>query len=67
MGIETAEDAAEVGRLNCDFAQGYLFGKPMRDRQLVTMIMAGRAQSLDFCNSNVWDVDPVLVPGPSTK
>jgi EAL domain-containing protein (putative c-di-GMP-specific phosphodiesterase class I) len=62
MGIETVEDAAEIGRLKCDVAQGYLFGKPMRDRQLLTMIMAGRSQSVDFCNSNVWDVSP-RVPG----
>jgi len=49
-----------------DFAQGYLFGKPMRDRQLLTMVMAGRAQSVDFCNSNVWDVEPSPIPGPGT-
>jgi EAL domain-containing protein (putative c-di-GMP-specific phosphodiesterase class I) len=55
-GIETGEDAQEVANLGCDIAQGYIFGKPMTDRQLMTMVTAGRAQSKNFIGSNVWDV-----------
>jgi EAL domain-containing protein (putative c-di-GMP-specific phosphodiesterase class I) len=58
VGVETGEDAQELAKLGCDFVQGYIFGKPMPDRQLVTMVNAGRAQSKNFIGSNVWDVSP---------
>jgi EAL domain-containing protein (putative c-di-GMP-specific phosphodiesterase class I) len=58
VGVETAEDAKELANLDCDIAQGYVFGKPMRDRQLMTMVAAGRAQSANFCNTTLWDVSP---------
>jgi EAL domain-containing protein (putative c-di-GMP-specific phosphodiesterase class I) len=58
VGVETAEDAKELANLDCDVAQGYVFGKPMRDRQLMTMVAAGRAQSANFCNTTLWDVSP---------
>ena len=60
VGIETAADAHVLTELGCDIGQGYLFGKPMTDRQLITMVMAGRAESDTFCNSNIWDVSPRL-------
>jgi EAL domain-containing protein (putative c-di-GMP-specific phosphodiesterase class I) len=56
VGIETAEDAKELADVGCDLAQGYVFGKPMTDQQLMAMVVAGRAQSASFCNSGVWDV-----------
>ena len=56
VGIETADDARELAGVNCDLAQGYVFGKPMTDRQLIAMVAAGRAQSATFCTSGVWDV-----------
>jgi EAL domain-containing protein (putative c-di-GMP-specific phosphodiesterase class I) len=62
VGLETAEDVVELAGVSCDFAQGYVFGKPMTDRQLMAMVAAGRAQSATFCNSEVWDVD-VPTPG----
>jgi EAL domain-containing protein (putative c-di-GMP-specific phosphodiesterase class I) len=34
--------------LGCDLVQGFIFGKPMTDRQLVTMVTTGRAQSKGF-------------------
>jgi EAL domain-containing protein (putative c-di-GMP-specific phosphodiesterase class I) len=58
VGIETAEDAKELANLDCDIGQGYVFGKPMLDRQLMTMVAAGRAQSANFCSMNIWDVSP---------
>jgi EAL domain-containing protein (putative c-di-GMP-specific phosphodiesterase class I)/ActR/RegA family two-component response regulator len=61
VGVETAEDAKELANLDCDIAQGYVFGKPMRDRHLMTMVAAGRAQSANFCNTTLWDVSPPRV------
>jgi len=58
VGIETGEDAQELANLGCDAVQGYIFGKPMTDRQLMTMVTAGRAQSKNFVGSNTWDVSP---------
>lgn len=49
VGIETPAEAQHLISQGCDFAQGYFFGKPMTEQQLVTMIMAGRSNSTDFC------------------
>jgi EAL domain-containing protein (putative c-di-GMP-specific phosphodiesterase class I) len=49
MGIETAEDAQELARLGCDMGQGYRFGRPMTEQQLITMVMTGRSASANFC------------------
>jgi EAL domain-containing protein (putative c-di-GMP-specific phosphodiesterase class I) len=43
VGIETSEDAQELVNLGCDIVQGYIFGRPMTDRQLMTQVAAGRA------------------------
>jgi EAL domain-containing protein (putative c-di-GMP-specific phosphodiesterase class I) len=48
VGIETSEDARMLVELGCDLVQGFIFGKPMTDRQLVTMVTTGRAKSKDF-------------------
>jgi EAL domain-containing protein (putative c-di-GMP-specific phosphodiesterase class I) len=48
VGIETSEDAKALVELGCDLVQGYMFGKPMTERQLITMVTTGRAQSKDF-------------------
>jgi EAL domain-containing protein (putative c-di-GMP-specific phosphodiesterase class I) len=48
VGIETDEDALELARLGCDIAQGYLFGRPMSERQFMAMISAGQAASNKF-------------------
>jgi EAL domain-containing protein (putative c-di-GMP-specific phosphodiesterase class I) len=48
VGIETSEDAKALVELGCDLVQGYMFGKPMTERQLVTMVTTGRAQSKGF-------------------
>ena len=51
--IETGEDAQELVNLGCDIAQGFIFGKPMTDRKLMTMVTAGRAQSQNFIGAAV--------------
>jgi EAL domain-containing protein (putative c-di-GMP-specific phosphodiesterase class I) len=43
VGIETAAEARELAIQDCDFNQGYLFGKPMTQKQLMDM---GRAACL---------------------
>ena len=48
VGVETAEDAQKLAALDCDVVQGYRFGRPMTEEQLITMIEAGRAQSSNF-------------------
>jgi EAL domain-containing protein (putative c-di-GMP-specific phosphodiesterase class I) len=48
VGVETSEDAKALVDLGCDIVQGYIFGKPMTDRQLMTMVTTGRARSKDF-------------------
>jgi EAL domain-containing protein (putative c-di-GMP-specific phosphodiesterase class I) len=53
VGIETGEDAQELVNLGCDIAQGFIFGKPMTDRKLMTMVTTGRAQSQNFIGSTV--------------
>jgi EAL domain-containing protein (putative c-di-GMP-specific phosphodiesterase class I) len=53
VGIETGEDAQELANLGCDIAQGFIFGKPMTDRKLMTMVTAGRAQSQNFVGAAV--------------
>lgn len=40
-GIETAEQAAWMGRIGCDFGQGYQFSEPLSARQVVDMLGAG--------------------------
>jgi EAL domain-containing protein (putative c-di-GMP-specific phosphodiesterase class I) len=44
VGIETSADARKLAELGCDSGQGYLFAKPMTDQELMTMVMAARAQ-----------------------
>ena len=38
-GVETQEQLAQLRSLNCDFAQGYLFSKPI-EQQLVLKFLA---------------------------
>jgi EAL domain-containing protein (putative c-di-GMP-specific phosphodiesterase class I) len=37
--------------LGCHFGQGYIFGKPMTDQQLVTMVRTGREKSDSFVSA----------------
>jgi len=37
--------------LGCNIGQGYIFGKPMTDQQLVTMVMTGREKSESFVSA----------------
>jgi len=58
VGIETSADAQELTELGCDIGQGYQFGRPMTERQLITMVLAGRAVSKNFCSPSIWDISP---------
>ena len=49
IGVETDAETQLLAALDCDYAQGYLFGKPMNEQKLVAMIMAGRNDSTNFC------------------
>ncbi len=40
-GVETERQAEELSRLGCDFAQGYLFSKPLAATELVTRFGRG--------------------------
>jgi EAL domain-containing protein (putative c-di-GMP-specific phosphodiesterase class I) len=51
VGIETIEDAQSIMGLGCHFGQGYIFGKPMTDQQLVTMVRTGREKSDSFVSA----------------
>jgi EAL domain-containing protein (putative c-di-GMP-specific phosphodiesterase class I) len=51
VGIETPAGAQEIMKWGCDIGQGYLFGKPMTEQQLVMMVMAGRSESERFCDT----------------
>jgi EAL domain-containing protein (putative c-di-GMP-specific phosphodiesterase class I) len=51
VGIETIEDAQVIMGLGCDIGQGYIFGKPMTEQQLVTMVMTGREKSESFVST----------------
>ncbi|MCC5649398.1 EAL domain-containing protein [Nostoc sp. XA013] len=42
-GVETQEQLAELRSFNCDFAQGYLFSKPIK-QQLVIKLLAASPQ-----------------------
>ncbi len=48
VGIETGEDAHEITALGCDIGQGYLFGRPMTEHRLMTMLKKGRSESETF-------------------
>src|SRR5207302_5143300 len=45
-GVETPEQLRELRKLGCDYAQGYLFARPMPARQL-TEILSQPGTSLD--------------------
>jgi EAL domain-containing protein (putative c-di-GMP-specific phosphodiesterase class I) len=50
VGIEAIDDAQALKALGCDLGQGYLFGRPMTEQQLIAMLTTGRAERRDFCN-----------------
>jgi EAL domain-containing protein (putative c-di-GMP-specific phosphodiesterase class I) len=50
VGIETNDDSQALKALGCDLGQGYLFGRPMTEQQLIAMLTTGRAERRDFCN-----------------
>jgi EAL domain-containing protein (putative c-di-GMP-specific phosphodiesterase class I) len=45
VGIETSDDVRKLVELGCDSGQGYLFGKPMTEQELMGMVMAARGPS----------------------
>jgi EAL domain-containing protein (putative c-di-GMP-specific phosphodiesterase class I) len=50
VGFEAPDDAQELKALGCDLGQGYLFGRPMTEQQLIAMLTTGRAEHRDFCS-----------------
>jgi EAL domain-containing protein (putative c-di-GMP-specific phosphodiesterase class I) len=44
VGIEVQEDADVLARLGCDVGQGYLFGKPMTEQELMSMVAMARTE-----------------------
>ena len=46
-GVETDGDSLELQQIGCDFAQGYLFGKPMSADEVRRMIEQGLSDQLD--------------------
>jgi EAL domain-containing protein (putative c-di-GMP-specific phosphodiesterase class I) len=47
-GIEAPTDARALIGAGCDLAQGFLYGRPMAEQHLATMMMAGRDDSRSF-------------------
>lgn len=47
-GIESAADARALTAAGCDLAQGFIYGRPMAEQHLATMMMAGRDDSRTF-------------------
>ncbi len=43
-GVETPEQAAILARQNCDIAQGYLFGRPLAESDLYSLIVKNQSQ-----------------------
>ena len=39
-GIETGEQLAQLRNLNCSFGQGYLFSKPLAEKQATALILS---------------------------
>jgi len=48
VGIETEEDWHAITALGCDIGQGILFGRPMTEHRLMTMLNKGRSESKTF-------------------
>ncbi len=45
-GIETSEQAAQLGRMGCQYGQGFLFHRPM-DPQALEDLLFAQSQSRD--------------------
>jgi EAL domain-containing protein (putative c-di-GMP-specific phosphodiesterase class I) len=48
VGVETDGDADALKTLGCDFGQGYLFDRPMTERELLTVVAAARSRPVDI-------------------
>jgi EAL domain-containing protein (putative c-di-GMP-specific phosphodiesterase class I) len=46
--VETPEDLRALVKMQCDTAQGFLFGKPMPAAKLATMLLACPAASMQI-------------------
>jgi EAL domain-containing protein (putative c-di-GMP-specific phosphodiesterase class I) len=50
-GIETAEQLARLGQLNCEYGQGYFFSKPLEAEAANLFISGGIATPMPVLNS----------------
>jgi EAL domain-containing protein (putative c-di-GMP-specific phosphodiesterase class I) len=46
-GVETPEQLAFLKRLNCDFAQGYLYSKPLQESELIRLLSERESKKSD--------------------
>jgi len=50
-GIESCEECKEISRLGYRFAQGYRFGKPMPEPELLEYLQRGLTECTDYCSA----------------
>ena len=43
VGVETPDETQKLATFDCDFYQGYLFGKPMNEHKLLDMVRTSRS------------------------
>jgi EAL domain-containing protein (putative c-di-GMP-specific phosphodiesterase class I) len=52
VGVETPHETQRLATFDCDFYQGYLFGKPMNEFKLLDMVRKSRGDSAQVASPN---------------
>ena len=52
VGVETPAETQQLAAFDCDFYQGYLFGKPMNEHKLLDMVRTSRGDSAGVASPN---------------